>query len=127
MTSSLPQKLALLKKKKPAASSRAPLLLDKHYTRKEKLYTALSKILTEQGLTVRREELKRGPGWKAMSGVCRAVTDNIVLIDRKLPLNDQIAFLIGVSKDSAIVLSDDITSEIASLFPSAFSPTLPSA
>jgi len=49
--------------------------------------------LKEKGLMVRREPLKRGLGWKAESGSCRANDDKILFIDRRSPLSEQLTFL----------------------------------
>ena len=50
--------------------------------------------MATSGFTVRREELKQGPGWRAVSGSCRLEEQRLVFIDRKLPQDDQITFLI---------------------------------
>ena len=67
---------------------------------KENILRDLSVLLESAGYEVRREKLKRGPGWKVLSGSCRAVTKNaseksLVFVDRQLPQDDQISFLIG--------------------------------
>jgi hypothetical protein len=45
------------------------------------------------GLVVRREELKRGIGWKASSGTCVVTNERVVFVDRRLPLTEQLVFL----------------------------------
>lgn len=60
---------------------------------KESLFNKLSGILAAAGYTVRREELKRGLGWRATSGSCRALDRRLVFVDRRLSQDEQIAFL----------------------------------
>ena len=63
----------------------------------------LTAALGDHGILVRREELKRGPGWRAVSGMCRAKEQRIVFLDRHLPHQEQVAFL--TSKISELRLS----------------------
>jgi hypothetical protein len=60
---------------------------------KEKLVKSLILQLQERGLKVRREELKRGQGWRAKSGQCTVTGSPIVFLDSRLSQNDQIDFL----------------------------------
>ena len=53
----------------------------------------LIQIVEETGIKVRREELKKGLGWKAVSGKCRVMDKKVVFIDRGLPQLEQIEFL----------------------------------
>lgn len=39
--------------------------------------------------------MKRGHGWRAISGTCQALGEKLVFIDSRLNLDDQIAFLKG--------------------------------
>ena len=59
----------------------------------EELYKELFAKLEGLGFTVRREELKSGHRWKAMSGTCRSLSTKFVFIDSRLSPDDQIAFL----------------------------------
>jgi hypothetical protein len=59
----------------------------------ERKYKELALHLSSKGLTVRREKLKSGVGWKAVSGSCRVKDSKVILIDNKLPLLEQIEFL----------------------------------
>jgi hypothetical protein len=65
---------------------------DKHKNL-EKIVKILCGVLTNSGYVVRREELKRGFGWKVVSGSCRLNDDKLVFVDRKLTLEDQVVFL----------------------------------
>ena len=60
---------------------------------KEGSIAALVAELLAHGVVVRREELKRGLGWRALSGACRVFGQNTLFVDRRLGLDDQIAFL----------------------------------
>lgn len=53
----------------------------------------LSERLEKAGYCVRREQLKQGFGWKTVSGMCRLNSDRLILVDRKLPIEEQIVFL----------------------------------
>ena len=53
----------------------------------------LIKELEENGFKVRREELKKGLGWKVTSGSCRLFEDNVLFVDRSLTQLEQIEFL----------------------------------
>ena len=73
---------------------------------KERIFKGLSQLLLADGLTVRREELKRGPGWKASSGSCRKLDENLIFIDRKTPIEEQIAFLVQELTGAGIEITD---------------------
>ena len=62
---------------------------------KDNLFKELAGFLTSAGFDVRREELKQGPGWKVMSGACRYEAQKLVFVDKKLPQDEQISFLLG--------------------------------
>lgn len=59
----------------------------------EQLYRDLTSQLELKGYIVRREELKRGHCWKAMSGACRSRSHHYVFVDSRLSPQDQVAFL----------------------------------
>ena len=60
---------------------------------KEARLAALVGELVARGQTVRREELKRGLGWRALSGACRVFGRDTIFVDRRLAVDEQIAFL----------------------------------
>ena len=60
---------------------------------KERVFKGLAGKLEVAGFIVRREELKRGPGWRVMSGSCRAEASKFIFVDSRLSPDDQIAFL----------------------------------
>jgi hypothetical protein len=59
----------------------------------EAAYKAAITDLEQLGYEVRREELKRGHGWKAMSGSCRSAGQRIIFVDNRLTPAEQVAFL----------------------------------
>jgi hypothetical protein len=61
--------------------------------KKEAIFKDLSQSLQTQGYIVRREELKRGSGWRAVSGSCRCDDKRFIFVDRRLSQNEQIEFL----------------------------------
>ena len=61
---------------------------------KENIFRQLASILDSHGFMVRRETLKRGHGWKVVSGSCKARGDKYIFVDRRLSQDDQIEFLV---------------------------------
>ena len=61
---------------------------------KDSIFKQLAELLIAQGYSVRREELKQGHGWKVASGSCRLNRQKLIFVDRKLPQDEQITFLI---------------------------------
>ncbi|NDC36781.1 MAG: hypothetical protein EBZ48_01880 [Proteobacteria bacterium] len=65
---------------------------------KDSIFRSLVGVIQSHGYAVRREDLKQGHGWKAASGFCRLDQQKIIFVDRKLPQDEQITFLIqGIS------------------------------
>lgn len=61
--------------------------------KKESLFKLLSSLLSQHGYQVRREELRRGAGFRVVSGACRAHGTPMVFVDRFLSQDDQLTFL----------------------------------
>ena len=61
----------------------------------DKIINELANVLTNAGYEVRREKLKQGYGWKVLSGACQLEEKELIFVDRKLPQDEQISFLIG--------------------------------
>ena len=59
----------------------------------EDAYRKLVLEIQELGYTVRREELKRGHGWRVISGSCRSKENKLVFIDNRLGPQEQVEFL----------------------------------
>lgn len=76
---------------KSKRSSKSKVLLD---SGKDRAIRTLCQILSEKGLEVRREELKRGPGWRATSGACRILERKVIFLDRRIPQDEQLDFLV---------------------------------
>ena len=74
---------------------------------KESLLRELAGILTSSGVTVRREKLKQGHGWRAVSGSCRVLKDKMVFLDRRLPQDEQIDFLLERITESKVEISEE--------------------
>jgi hypothetical protein len=60
---------------------------------KESLIIKYIEDFKSHGYLVRREELKRGLGWKAHNGSCRLELDKIIFVDRRSSQDEQIDFL----------------------------------
>lgn len=61
--------------------------------KKESIIKELAGLLDSYGFVVKRENLKQGIGWRAMSGSCRLADSKFIFVDRKLSQSDQISFL----------------------------------
>ena len=80
--------------------------------KKERVFKMLADILETVGISVRREHLRRGQGWKASSGSCILKSSNLVLIDLALAQDDQIELLIGYIKELKIVCQPEALAEL---------------
>lgn len=86
--------------------------------KKESIIRELAELAQINGISVKREVLKQGIGWKVMSGSCRFNDERIIFVDRKLSQSDQISFLfnkfmnLGLRPDAEQIqkLSDDTRS-----------------
>lgn len=78
----------ILKAKKKKRAARPSWSKDQEFR-----YRELIDKLAALGFTVRREELKRGHCWKALSGSCRSIDRNLVFVDSRLNPQDQVNFL----------------------------------
>ena len=74
--------------------------------KKDAVFRDLSLELGQAGYEVRREKLKRGHGWKVVSGSCRALENNLIFVDQRLSQDEQIEFL--KSKISELGLQADL-------------------
>ncbi|MEZ4754090.1 MAG: hypothetical protein R3A13_07245 [Bdellovibrionota bacterium] len=63
--------------------------------KKDRIFKDLSDILHKAGFFVRREELKRGHGWKVLSGECSTEGSKYIFVDRRMSQDEQIAFLLN--------------------------------
>ena len=91
---------------------------------KERIFKGLSAMFADNGMKVRREELKRGPGWSVSNGSCRKMEERLVFVDRRSPIDDQIAFLVQafigagltVREESLQEFSEETKNSLLSLF-----------
>jgi hypothetical protein len=80
----------------------------------ERTYQDLVQQLISRDFTVRREELKRGLSWRVTSGTCRMFDNRLVIVDRRLTIEDQVAFLSDVIKQiSGVKQNSLLTSGIS--------------
>ena len=63
---------------------------------KELEIRALQKALQKQGIVLRRENLARGSSFKVKSGECVYSGKRHIFIDRRLPVEQQLATLHGL-------------------------------
>jgi hypothetical protein len=59
----------------------------------ENRYRELAATLEQAGFLVRREELKRGHCWRAVSGACRSMAQRFIFVDSRLSPDEQVSFL----------------------------------
>ncbi len=79
----------------------------------QRRYKELVAELEEHGFTVRREELKRGHCWKAQSGMCRSMQEQLVFVDSRMSAEDQVAFLAAQVVDLLGPNRADFDSQVA--------------
>ena len=76
---------------------------------KERIFKGLVKLLDEKGLEVRREPLKQGHGWRVSSGACRLNEKPCIFVDRRLPQEEQIEFVLAKVGDLKVeILPEDL-------------------
>jgi hypothetical protein len=66
----------------------------KHELTAEREIRALSSAIERHGVTVRREKLSRGISYRVKSGGCVYAGEDLVFVDRRLPLDRQISILL---------------------------------
>jgi len=71
---------------------------------KESHFRELAATFKNAGYTVRREKLKAGPGWKVVSGSCRANDQKLIFVDPRLSQDDQILFLKARASSSGVAI-----------------------
>jgi hypothetical protein len=87
-----PAKTTAIIKKKPSSKSKRPTRDGK----KEVVFRTLCSLMEEKAaVRVRREKLKQGHGWQAISGACRLATNTLLFVDSKLSQDEQIEFLLS--------------------------------
>lgn len=84
--------------------------------RDEQELRSLVRIFAARGVTVRQENLSRGSSFRVKSGNCVFAGKDVIFLDRRLPLSQQISLLTDVLLEAQLELNED---ELATLPPSA--------
>ena len=66
----------------------------------------LIELLAGRNLVVRREKLARGYSYRVKSGDCVLSGENLVFVDKRLPLEQQLSVIIDYLMSYRIVLDD---------------------
>lgn len=88
--------------------------------KKDNILKVLVGCLGAQGFKVRREILKSGIGWRAVSGSCTCLDDKMIFLDRRLAEDEQIEFLIGKFKDLKIKPETEVLDKLPEFYRSLF-------
>jgi hypothetical protein len=67
----------------------------------------LQKLFRRHGITVRRENLSRGPSFRVKSGGCVLTGERIIFLDRRLPPDQQLNTLVDHLVAADLPLSAD--------------------
>ena len=94
-------KVPVILKKRPKANQ-GPLVRD---AKKEAVIRDLTQQLTAAGYIVRREKLRQGTGWRAVSGSCLVRGSRTIFLDSKLPQDEQLVVLGALVRELAVVSS----------------------
>ena len=81
----------------------------------ERVIKLLSRAVAKQGIVVRREKLSRGSAYRVKSGDCVFSGENMLFLDKELPIKQQVTMLIDWLLDKNIQLCN----EDISLLPNA--------
>ena len=73
----------------------------------ERSFRELSRFFTKRGVAVRRENLPRGHSFRAKSGNCELSGRNLIFVDKRLPIQQQLSVL----SDYLLDLNLEITKE----------------
>lgn len=95
----------------------------------ERQLKKLVQVLNNRGIAVRRENLSRGSAFRVKSGGCLFSGENIVFLDRRLSISQQLAVLVdhildldmqllpaeseGLSKQTLALLAGAALAEVA--------------
>ena len=95
----------------------------------ERQVRKLVQVLGNRGIVVRRENLSRGSSFRVKSGGCLFSGENIIFLDRRLPVSQQISVLVdhmldlevqllpeeseGLSRQTLTLLAGDKLAEVA--------------
>ena len=88
--------------------------------KKDNTIKILVGFLNSKGFKVRKEILKSGSGWRAVSGSCSVEDNKMVFMDRRLAEDEQIEFLIGKIKDFDIKPEVEVLEKLPEFYRSLF-------
>jgi hypothetical protein len=74
---------------------------------KERQFRRISGLISERGLSVRRENLSRGNTFRVKSGLCTVGEENIIFVDKRLPVEQQNTVLIDYLVEMNWELSEE--------------------
>jgi len=67
----------------------------------------LKTIIEEKGFSVRREMLSRGPAFRVKSGGCHFSGNNVIFVDKRLPLDQQLTVLTDYMLELGLEVSEE--------------------
>ncbi len=78
-------------------------------------------ILRERGIAVRREKLSRGHSYRVKSGDCVFSGENMVFIDKRLPLEQQQSVIVDYLIDQRIAPNNEELEQLSTRTRALFS------
>ena len=82
--------------------------------RDEQTIRRLQKIFRNHGITVRRENLSRGPSFRVRSGDCVLTGERFVFVDRRMPADQQLGTLLDQLVSYKLQLTEDELEDLPS-------------
>ena len=87
----------------------------------ERELSRLMEILRERGIAVRREKLSRGHSYRVKSGDCVFSGENMVFIDKRLPLEQQQSVIVDYLIDQRIAPNNEELEQLSTRTRALFS------
>lgn len=87
----------------------------------ERELSRLIEILRERGIAVRREKLSRGHSYRVKSGDCVFSGENMVFIDKRLPLEQQQSVIVDYLIDQRIAPNNEELEQLSTRTRALFS------
>ncbi len=78
----------------------------------EKQVKLLVSLFQRKGIEVRREKLARGSGFRVKSGNCLFSGNDLLFLDRRLPLKQQLTVMVDWLVEKNVDLSDEEMEEL---------------
>ena len=79
----------------------------KRELQEERELSSLMDILRHRGIAVRREKLSRGHSYRVKSGDCVFSGENLIFVDKRLPLEQQQSVIVDYLIERRIAPNDD--------------------